>query len=516
MKGNVAMYNSRNKQFVFKDSQGKLWNFYYDINLGLCYSIFSKRLTWSEPKVIQSEVYNDYYVEIDKQDSFHIVYQDKKGNIIYSLLNQNEIAKAIPVLTSKAQALYNKHLSLVVANSSVHIFFIVEHNNTFLLSHQTIVDGVPVAPKRVDNIFESAQPYTVLFDTNEDIYAFYHISDGKNNQIGYKKFSIINNIWSEYSQITTFSYNCENPKVVIDRNGIFHICYQRKLEKQYQLVYQQKIPDRNMWTSESVLTSSLSAFFEYSMLALKNSLIVYWLRDELIYSTISNDLGSAFSKPLRGTPLSKQFICIKFKSNSPYEHLLAHEIPASFVNGFKLMFFNQTLDPESGLNIDEMKAIITTDLTQLKKQVIELRENQKVFMESIRTISTAQQNIQQMVQKELSKIMLMVQNNKSGYDAELSQVQNFRNQVLAPQQPAQSFHDGLPSRQEQLRKEILAKQQSADSANKKGKPYSGTTVSPIPSDRIPEDIRSMFKRKKKTARLNAKFIGTFTLKKRRR
>ncbi len=508
------MYNSSNKQFVFKDSQGKLWNFYYDINLGLCYSIFSKRLTWSDPKVIQSEVYNDYYVEIDKQDSFHIVYQDKKGNIIYSLLHQNETAKAIPILTSKAQTLYNKHLSLVVANSSVHIFFMVEHNSTLLLSHQTIVDGVPVAPKKVDNISEITEPYTVLFDTNDDIYAFYHISDSKNNQIGYKKFSIINNIWSEYSQITAFSNNCENPKVVVDRNGIFHICYQRKQEKQYQLVYQQKIPDRNMWTSESILTSSLSSFQEYSMVAIKSSLVVYWIRDDLIYSTSSSDLGAAFSKPMRGTPLSKQFVCTKFKSNSPYEHILAHEIPASFVNGFKLMFFNQTLDPESGLNIDEMKAIITTDLTQLKKQVSDLKENQKILTENIRTLSTTQQNMQQMVQKELSKIMLTVQTSKSGFDSEFSQVQNFKTQSMASQQPAVDFQDGFSSRQEQLRREILARAQSAASATKKGKPYSGATSAVV--DRIPEDIRSMFKRKKKTARLNAKFVGTFKLKKRRR
>ena len=269
-----------------------------------------------------------------------------------------------------------------------------------------------------------------------------------------------------------------------------------------------------MWTSESVLTSSLSSFQEYSMVAIKSSLVVYWIRDDLIYSTSSNDLGAAFSKPLRGTPLSKQFVCTKFKSNSPYEHILAHEIPASFVNGFKLMFFNQTLDPESGLNIDEMKSIITTDLTQLKKQVSDLKENQKILMENIRTLSTTQQNMQQMVQKELSKIMLTVQTSKSGFDSEFSQVQSFKTQSMASQPPAVDLQDGFSSRQEQLRREILARQQSAASATKKGKPYSGAT--PAVVDRIPEDIRSMFKRKKKTARLNAKFIGTFTLKKRRR
>lgn len=143
------MYNPNNKQFVFKDSEGKLWNFYYDNNQGICYSVFSKRFAWSEPRVVQSEAYEQFYVEIDEKDCFHIIYQDKKGNIIYCFMQQNETVKALPVLTSKSHSVFNKHLSLIVANSCVHIFFIIEHNGIYMLSYQTITDGVPVAPKKL-------------------------------------------------------------------------------------------------------------------------------------------------------------------------------------------------------------------------------------------------------------------------------------------------------------------------------------------------------------------------------
>ena len=484
------MYNSKSKQFVFKDSRGKLWNFYYDRNLGLCYSIYSKNMSWLEPKLIQSEAHEQFYVEIDKNDCFHIVYQDKKGNIIYCLMQQNETAKAIPVLTSKTPSLYNKFLSLIVANDCVHIFFIIEHNNTYLLSHQTITDGIPVAPKKVDNISILSNPYSVLFDMNEDIYAFYHISDGKNNQIGYKKYSITSNTWTEYCQITTFSNNCENPKVLVDRNGIFHICYQRKAEKQYQLVYQQKIPDRNMWTSESVLAGSSLPYQDFSMISVKSDLIVYWVRDELINSCSSNNLGSAFTKAApRGTPLSKQFVCVQYKSNSPYEHIYAVEIPASFVNGFKLMFFNQTLDPESGLSLDEMKAIISTDLNQLKKQVGELKENQRIMMDSIKSLTTAQQNIQQNFQKQLSKMMLAMQVNKKQFDYPPIR------QTTKPPQAKPAVNRAPP---------ISKPTNNA---------YSSTNV----VEKIPGDLRSLFAdRKKHKLRLNRKFRGRFKLKRRKR
>lgn len=424
------MYNPSSKQFVFKDSEGKLWNFYYDTSQGICYSVFSKRMAWSEPRVVQPEAYEQFYAEIDEKDCFHIIYQDKKGNIIYCLMQQNETVKALPVLTSKSHSVFNKHLSLIVANSCVHIFFIIEHNGIYMLSYQTITDGVPVAPKKVDNITVLPNPYMVVYDLHDDIYVFYHISDGKNNQIGYKKYSTVNKTWSEYSQITMFSSNSQNPRLVVDRNGIFHICYVRKQDKQFQLVYQQKIPDRNMWTSESILAASSTPITNFCILSVKSSLVVYYIKDEALHSFISNDSGASFTKSSKGVSLSRQHICVRYKSNSPYEHIQADEIPASFVNGFKLMFIHDSVDLESGLNTDEMRAIITTELKFLKRQVADLKDAQKIIFNNIKSLETNQQNMERSLLKEISKIVIglkpgkpspeLVQANRSTYISEPS------------------------------------------------------------------------------------------------
>lgn len=377
------MYNPKNKQFVFKDSYGKLWNFYFDPSQGICYNTLSRQMSWSEAKVIQAEAYEQFYADMDEKDCFHIVYQDKKGNIIYCLMLQNESVKAIPVLTSKSHASFNKYLSLIVIKNTVHIFFIIEHNGSYMLSYQAITDGIPQAPRKVDNISNLSEPYTVIYDSNNEIYAFYHISDGRNNQIGYKKYSITNKVWSEYSQITTFSVNCINPKVVVDRNGIFHICYQRKVDKQNQLIYQQKIPDRNMWTSETVLAIFSNSIADFSILLVKNSLIIYYIRDNVIYPHTSNDWGSSFSKTLKGNPLSKQYVCVLFKSNSPYEHIMATELPAAFLNGFRPLFINDSSGNESVSSYDEFKNAVSSDISLLKKELHEIKDAQKAIRESI-------------------------------------------------------------------------------------------------------------------------------------
>ncbi len=450
------MYNPNNKQFVFKDSEGKLWNFYYDTNQGICYSVFSKRSAWSEPRVVQSEAYEQFYVEIDEKDCFHIIYQDKKGNIIYCFMQQNETVKALPVLTSKSQSVFNKHLSLIVANSSVHIFFIIEHNGIYMLSYQTITDGIPVAPKKVDNITVLPNPYTVVYDMNDDIYVFYHISDGKNNQIGYKKYSTVNKTWSEYSQITMFSSNSQNPRIVVDRNGIFHICYVRKQDKQFQLVYQQKIPDRNMWTSESILASSGTPISNFSILSVKSSLVIYYLKDDAFYSFISNDSGASFTKSSKSASLSRQHICVRYKSNSPYEHVQANEIPATFVNGFKLMFTHDSVDLESGLSTDEMRAIITTELKILKRQVADLKEAQNIIFNNIKALESNQQNMERSLMKEISKILIGINPGKPGVESLQANKSTYQeapqNNIKRTNNPYTQSFTTLPKSREELKR----------------------------------------------------------------
>jgi hypothetical protein len=80
------MYNTNSQQFIYKQSTGKIYNFYYNEKQGLCYSILSKRNTWGEPNVLQKNIHNNFSMEMDAEDNFHILYQDAGGNIFYSLI----------------------------------------------------------------------------------------------------------------------------------------------------------------------------------------------------------------------------------------------------------------------------------------------------------------------------------------------------------------------------------------------------------------------------------------------
>jgi NAD(P)H-hydrate epimerase len=69
----ICLYNFENKHFIFKQSDGKLWNFFYDNKLGLCYCTLTTRNTWTEPVIIQKNVQPAFFADIDNEDTFHVV-----------------------------------------------------------------------------------------------------------------------------------------------------------------------------------------------------------------------------------------------------------------------------------------------------------------------------------------------------------------------------------------------------------------------------------------------------------
>jgi hypothetical protein len=249
------MFISNNRQFVFKQSSGKVWNIFSDEKRGLQYTILTKRNIWAEPVSVQKNILPQFFADIDYEDRFHIIFQDKQGNISYSLLDDNTV-KTLPVLNSKVPSAYNKYLNLIPFKNNIHFFYVLQHNDTYMLAHQTLNDGNVNPPKVVDYVVKTDCPYSVVYDSAGSIYVFYQSSDGKNYQVGYKKLSPGQKYWGEFIPVSHYEGSCELPRTLIDNRNVIHLCYQRIASRQYELVYQQKVPDKNIWTGDVVMHTS--------------------------------------------------------------------------------------------------------------------------------------------------------------------------------------------------------------------------------------------------------------------
>lgn len=311
------MFNFHNRQYVFRQSTGELWNFYCDSRQNLCYSSLTRRGTWSNGSVFYKNAYHYFYADMDQDDTFHLAFQDNDGNILYSRLDGQSI-KSVPVLNSKTPAVYNKQLFVAPFKNNTHFFYVLQHENSFMLAYQVLSNNKISNPRVIDYVSGSSLPCAVCYDKTQNIYAFYQSYDGKYLQLGYKKLNSASKSWSEFTPITKYSGNCEYPHVLIDDSGIIHLCYQRRAPKFFEMVYQQKAPDRNLWSTEEIVHSSVHSFENSSLLQEKGNITVYWVREDSIYYNSSSLSGNSWGKAARlNFPTGKQLQCICYKSNSP-------------------------------------------------------------------------------------------------------------------------------------------------------------------------------------------------------
>lgn len=395
------MYNANSRQYIFRQSTDVLWNFYYDDKQGLCYSTLTKRNNWTNPVSLHKNANRYFFADMDQDDRFHLLFQDTQGNVNYSYLDGESI-KTVPVLNSKTPSVYNKHLYLIPFRNNVLLFYVLQHESSFMLAYQTINDGKINNPKVIDYVTDSSCPYSVVCDKASSVYIFYQSSDGRYLQLGYKKYNIAQKFWSEFTPVTKYAGNCEYPKTIMDSNNIIHLCYQRKLQKQFEMVYQQKMPDKNLWTNEIVIHSSVHSFENSSILWLNDSIIIYWVRDDIIYYNTGSQSGNDWSKPAKYNSSSgRQVLCMSYRTNNIYESekLAVRDIPGSFVGGLKLLFYQPSSGNGENLSAEELKNLILDSLKLLKANIEELRETDFNAREELTKLTNGYQELE----KELVK-----------------------------------------------------------------------------------------------------------------
>ena len=391
------MFNFHNRHYIFRQSDGQIRRFSCDLRQNLSTSTLGRNGIWGDVTVIARNVHQYFYAELGQDDFYHILYQDNSGNINYAKTD-GQYVKAFPVLNSKTPAVYNKQLYIAPLSDEIYLFYVLQHGNSFLLAYQVLRNNRPGTPKIVDYVSGSSIPCFVLYDTDQNIYAFYQSYDGKYLQLGYKKFSTARKHWSDFTAVTKHQGNCEFPHVIIDSSGTIHLCYQRRTSKLYEIVCQHKTPDRNLWSAETVLHSSIHPFENASILQVKDRIIVYWGRDNIIYYCAGPLSGSSWSKPARyGVQPGRRLQCICYKeqqtrdgsSFSPGKRtgdgssLSPGIYPGVVSEGFKLIFmetedfaidhpFRQYPSPaprDGGTSVDELKSLVLSSFRQLQDKI---------------------------------------------------------------------------------------------------------------------------------------------------
>lgn len=403
------MYNIDVRQFILRQSAGDIWNFYHDNRYGICYSTLTKRNTWTNPVYLHKNAYNQFYADMDLDDRFHLLFQDSQGGISYTYMDKDTV-KTIPILSSKTPSIYNKHLYLIPTKNNIHFFYILHRESSPILAHQILSEGNLGNPRVIDYVTDSNKPYSIIMDKAQNLFVFYQSTDGKYLQLGCRKYNATRKTWGEFHPITKYEGNCDYPEIVMDSTGILHLCYQRQNQKLYELVYIQKLPDKNTWTNETVVHSSAHDYENASIFWVNDNVIVYWVKDDVIYYCLGSQSGNAWEKPAKYTfPSSQKFTCLSYKTNNLYESdkISVKMIPGSLAGGLRFAFYQFPSDNGENLSADELRTLILDSLKMLKDGLQTLKDDEEGLRDDLNRCMNRQEEIEKELIKYTVKLELI-------------------------------------------------------------------------------------------------------------
>ena len=369
-KGDVTMYDFNQKHYIFKFSNGKVLNIFYREKFGIYMSALNQRNLWSEPAVLIRDCHSNFSACLDENDIVHLLYQDKYGNILETLYTQNTIVGASPVLNSKNQSSYDKHLHIQRSGKTTYFFYVLRYSGKNLLTYQLKEDqGKVSSPRVIDFIEEDKIPYRLTLSTGGDFYILFNCSDNKHLGLGYKKYDSVRDQWSEFFPIKSLSYSAAILAAFVDSKSTLHLCSQETSGQQSKLVYLKIGSEEAENTENSVLSVSPTPFYNMSLIVLENKLLIYWVQDNDIFCCWSDDEGRTWSgKEKYSFHENNNLFCMVYCSNFDCisENLYFNELPGNFIEGYKLAFIN---DPSFKTDKESKKGAVNTEFSGHLKEL---------------------------------------------------------------------------------------------------------------------------------------------------
>ncbi len=405
----IFIFDSNKPLFVFKQSDNNIQSLRYEDKYGLIFSGLTPGNHWSDPYIIKKDIHPAFNACIDNSNRIIILFQDHQGNLSLLIADTKvQSFSEIPVLKSKQPTQYDKYLNIIPIYNSFHIFYVLRHRNSLLLTHQIYSDKSVSNPAAVDYISqaEGIKPFSISAGSSGSIYAFYTPSDGKNTKPGFKKFMNQHNAWSEFSPLTGCTGNCKYISLIHDRKDILHIscqCTKKSNGREiYKLIYMQKIQGRNLWTDAVILHSSVNQFKNMHLLYINNELICYWVRNDIIYYCFSEDNGKTWARPSRSNfNAGRQLLSLHYRTNiiTEKDDYIIDVIPGTLAGGFKMAFYKDKTEKLESLSFNDFKTFTVETIEEIKGNMEKLQVLQSELKEKLFRFETLYKN----TQKELAK-----------------------------------------------------------------------------------------------------------------
>lgn len=335
------MDNIKKPHYIFKLSSGKILDFHHAESGGLGVRVLNKSGIWLSPMLIEENISHGFSSYLDTKDKVHILFQDRRGNLKYTMYGSKNW-KTMILLSSKKPIACEKHLHVKGFKDRMYFFYVLEHDGNRLLSFQSCENGAISLPRVIDYIDGDSGLYGVL-EANGSLFVFYRYAFGNRNQVGYKRYLAENDAWSEFITLSDLNMDASNEyrAVTGDSSGGAHLCWQKHSPDNYELVHKYGDPSASEWSGEHIIFRSERPVEYISLICMGPALVAYWYEDNNIFFTLSENKGKSWRAPMPYKPaFDERPLEIAYSSNrsSEYAGMYWQALPGSLAKGIKLFF----------------------------------------------------------------------------------------------------------------------------------------------------------------------------------
>jgi hypothetical protein len=387
------MFDLIKKDFVFSQSDGQLWSFFYNRKDGLCFSRYFKSSGWDSPFTIKADASSNFSAEMLNDNTFHIIYQDLQGNILHSHISGFNMDTAC-ILNSRDAISYDKHLRIFHSNDHCGMLFVIKKAQYNVLSYQPVIADESHVPTAIDYIVPGIRPYQIYSSFDGKLNLFYHLKSQDGGKIGYRVYSPESKKWNDFRTLVIENRPFNFVDAIVDPSSNAHILLQIKDRDNYSLLYAKRNMKMSTGNEIKTLASSTIPFNNCTLFFRKNLLVVYYVVENEIKYCVSDNYGSSWSAPYNyqwEKINSSRCVYYKVNSDDTRNFKIGTDLPALYSQGIKVAFQdnfhelsqrqyseNKITQPSSMESTSDLKR----DLLQMqnKYQTLE-RELQKIRIE---------------------------------------------------------------------------------------------------------------------------------------
>lgn len=343
IEGVIYMFNIDQKDYIVRLSTGKVINFFYQNGSGIHFRVLNNNGSWSDPVIAVSDTLPSFSLCTCSDDSIYLIYQNTRGDILYSLYSGDNMSPASVLINKKSTESAVSKLFVKQVSGSVLFLYTVHQLNETILAFQLLNSkGELTRPSAVDYISGKNAFFCGVTDRNNDLYIFYKNKGRQKNAAGFRKYNSRDSKWEQFEPLIEFDGDYSLISADFDRHDNIHLLWQKRYPQKSELMYSLKHLGADVW-DEKVLCKASDPFVNSSVLVLHDTVICFWVNKSGVFYCISKNNGINWKGVEKyNHDNTDEYCCIDYYSSDTSDNLQhpVVNVPGRYINGFELAFLS--------------------------------------------------------------------------------------------------------------------------------------------------------------------------------